>query len=502
MNTLHIGAAAPRGRASLARNFWLAFALPWTFAHLLLDGTATWLSLHGAPLVEGSRLLLIGWPLALLLLGWGAARTWRVAHKHGGVGSARLWPWAARATTVAALLFTGATCVLHGLPRLPELWQYAQGSDLLEPAHLAPSPSGQAMRLQGTLALGDGQRVASLLPAAGGSRLLELQLDGGHRAEALHLATALAGKGWRTRVVGNCVMSCVDVFLAGRSRQLMPEGRLGLHRQAPASLNPLWRTWARREETGHWQQAGLAQHLIRKALSATPGRPWHPEMDELVGAGLVGVPGRPLEVALPEGEAPPGEWLDALRSNPVWLALERRLPGMLAAAAEPLPRARAAGLADDALQVLAQRAVQARLPELLRSASVTLRDHYAGLQADRLTATGPASAETCRRLLAGDPSLLRQLPEPLRLREAAWLADLANEAPPADSARGLSPLEQEVLARALGQRAPGLLLVLGQAERSGASAVDCRLASQLLADLSRLPTAERRLALRWMYGRA
>ena len=51
-----------------------------------------------------------------------------------------------------------------------------------------------------------------------------------------------------------------------------------------------------------------------------------------------------------------------------------------------------------------------------------------------------------------------------------------------------------------GSRAPGLLLALGPAERSGRTAIDCSLAAQLLAEVARLPVAERRLALRLMYG--
>jgi hypothetical protein len=495
------GAAAERDRTTFTRSFWLAFVLPWTLAHAVLDGTATWLTLHGAPLVFGSRLLFIAWPVAVGLLAWGGVRTWRAAGAHAAAGPAPLWRWTGLTAMAAALLFTAATLVLQVLPRVPEAWQHAQGSDVLEPARLSSSAQGRAWRLQGALALGDGERIAALLRPHETGKLLELQLDDGHRAEALRLADELAAQGWRTRVVGNCGSSCVSVFLAGRDRQLMPEGRLALHRRAPASLNPLWRAWSRQQEARQWQQAGLPPHLVLKALSATPARPWHPEMDELVAAGLVGVPGRPLDVALPEVNAPASEWLDALRSNPVWLALERRLPGMLAAAVEPLPHARAAGLADAPLQVLAQQALQARLPDLLREASIALREHYTGLQADRLAALGPAPTDTCRRMLAGDPTLLRELPAPLRLREAAWLLDVASEAPTADPARGLNTLELEVLARAVGPRAPSLLRALGQAERSGRSAVDCALAAQLLAEVSRLPTAERRLALRQMYGR-
>lgn len=501
MNTATAGAVPRDGEPSLALSFWLAFALPWVLAHAVLDGTATWLNLHGAPLVGGSIVLLLGWPLAMLMLAWGSWRTWRAATAHAAAGGAPLWRLLGLAAMALALLFTVATWVVHVAPRVPEIWHRALGSDTLAPAQLSQSAEGHKQRLQGTLALGDGERIAALLRQAGPAKLLELQSSGGHRAEAQRVAATLAADGWHTRVVGPCDLACVEVFLAGRGRQLMPEGRLGLHRLAPASLNPLWRTWARREEAAQWQQAGLPQPLLRKALSATPTRPWHPEIDELVAEGVVGVPGRPLDVVLPTADATAAEWLDALRSNPVWLALDRRLPGTVAAAAEPMPAAVAAGMVGAQLQAQAQRAVQARLPELLRSASTALREHHVGLQAERLAALGPAPAESCRRLLAADPALLRELPVALRQREAAWLTDAATELPEARPPRRLNALELEVLSRAMGERAPGLLVALGRPEGASGPAMGCALAAQLLAEVLRLPVAERRLALRQMYDR-
>jgi hypothetical protein len=496
--------AAPAGdEASLARSFWLDFVLPWLGAHLGLDGLATWMALHGTPLAGGSMVWLAAWPLFWLWLAWGAWRTTRAASVHaacGGPAAARI---AALATMALVLLFTATTTVLHVLPRVPAAWRHAQGEDSLPAARMTAAPEGHKLLLQGPLAQGDGERTAALVSQAGAARLLELQSSGGHRAEALRLAETLAAGGWRTRVVGPCEMACVLVFLAGRDRQLMPEGRLALHRQEPASLNPLWRTWARQEEAAQWQRAGLPPMLVIKALSAPANQPWHPEMDELTAAGLVGVPGRPLDLALPAARAPAPatEWLAALRSNPVWLTLERKLPGTLAAAAEHLQAARETGTEGATLQTQAQRAIQARLPDLLRDASISLREHYAGLQAERLAAIGPGSADTCRRVLAADPALLRDLPAPLRQREAAWLADVATETPDAHPARGLNALEHEVLSRALGERAPGLLVALGRPERASSPATGCAMATQLLAEVLKLPAAERRLALRLMYDR-
>lgn len=496
------GAAPTRGEASLARCFWLGIAVPWLVMHAGLDGLATWLAVHGTPLVSGSIVWLAAWPLCWLWLAWGAWCTTRAALAHAAAGG----PAPARLATLMAmalaLLFTAATSALHVLPHVPDAWRYARGHDSLSAAPVTAAPEGHKLLLHGALALGDGERIAALVTQAGDASLLELQSSGGHRAEAWRLAETLATRAWRTRVVGPCEMACALVFLAGRERQLMPEGRLALHRQAPASLNPLWRAWARHEEAAQWQRAGPPRMLVIKAMSAPPNQPWHPEMDELTAAGLVGVPGRPLDLALPATHAPANEWTIALRANPIWLALERRLPGTLATAAEHLQAARDAGADETTQQIQAQRVVQARLPELLRVASISLRDHYTTLQAERLDALGPASADTCRRLLAADPALLRELPAPLRQREAAWLADVAAETPDSQPTRSLNALEHEVLSRALGERAPGLLVALGRPERATGPATACAMATQLLAEVLKLPVAERRLALRLMYDRS
>ena len=502
MKPADTGAAPARGKASLAGSFWLGFVLPWVVVHTGLDGLATWMALQGTPLVAGSIVWLAAWPLCWVGLAWAAWRTTRAASAHAAAGGPAAWRVAALAAVALALLFTAATTALHVLPRVPAAWRHAQGQDSLQAARITAAPEGHKLMLQGPLALGEGERIAAQLTQARGATLLELQSGGGHRAEALRVAETLAAGGWRTRVVGPCEMACVLVFLAGRERQLMPEGRLALHRQEPASLNPLWRAWARHEEAAQWQRAGLPPRLVIKALSASADQPWHPEMDELTAGGLVGVPGRPLDLALPAAQAPATEWLAALRSNPVWLALERRLPGTLASAAEHLQAARDAGAGDAALQAQAQRAVQARLPDLLREASISLREHYASLQAERLAALGPGSADTCRRVLAADPALLRELPAPLRQSEGDWLADVATETPDTQPARGLNALELEVLSRALGERAPGLLVALGRPERASSPATSCTMATQLLAEVLKLPVAERRLALRLMYDRS
>lgn len=184
MSTAESGSTGEPDPVSFTRSFWLAFALPWTLAHTVLDGTATWLALHGAPLVPGSGVLLIAWPVTVGLLAWGAVRTWRAAAAHAAAGHAPLWRWSALITMTAALVFTAATLALKVLPRAPQAWQHAQGRDVLEPARLSTSPQGRAWRLQGGFDLGDGARIAALLRPHQGPKLLELQLDHGHRAEA------------------------------------------------------------------------------------------------------------------------------------------------------------------------------------------------------------------------------------------------------------------------------------------------------------------------------
>lgn len=490
-----------RGVRPLPQSFWLGFALPWLMTTLTLGAAATWMQVSGAWLRGTSVALLLGWPLATLFVLWGAVGAWRSASLRTtqGARSHRAWGWLAQAAVATGLLAMAAELVLKVSPQAGTYLALALGEDPIGRVSATASPDGHRLRLAGPLGSGDAPRVLRRLDELPELRLLELDMAGGRVAEVQRVAEAVAARGLQTRVVGVCNNACVLVFLAGTGRQVMPDGRIGFHRLAPpVSINPLFELLARREQAALYRAAGLPKIFTIKLLATPPDRLWQPELDELASAGLVGVPGRPLDIALPGPAGTPiAEYVKALSTHWLWQALDARYSGAILAAAGRMAAARDAGAADDSTQVAGQRVVELLLPRLLAEAGPGLWEPFATLLADQLAAAAPMGTQVCLGVLAGDADARRSLPEPLQQREGEWLASALSGPASAGPLRKPNALEREVMSRALGERAMGLLAGLLGPTRRG---LGCTQATALLSAVSALPPAERHLAQRFMFG--
>lgn len=487
-----------RGDLSLRVSFWLNFALPTVATNLVFGGLAAWMSLEGRSLQASSMALLVGWPLGLALAVWGAVGAWRAAHARDG--DAILWSVAAKFALALGVLSTLASATLDFGFRFGESLQLAQGIDPLGAIRIIPAPDGRRLRLQGPLGMGDATRVQHQLEAAPQVELIELDSSGGRLYEAQAIAHAATDRGLRTRVVGQCDNACTLIFLAGKSRQIMPGAQLGLQRLSVAGFHPVLGWLANRELAAIYGRAGLPENFLIKTMSTPPPNLWHPEADELIAARMIGVPNRPLDIDLPTFRAAlPDDYAEALSTNPVWQALDRRHPGSIAAAAGRMAAARASGATDDAVQVAGQRVIEELLSALLSHASAPMRENFVVLLSDQLDALGATSPQACLALLTGDAAVRRGLPTALVVRESEWLSDTATEPAP-DAARRPTELETEVIRRSLGERAPLLLAGLRRPARADTQGRDCALAAALVGAVKNMPPAERRLALRMMFG--
>jgi hypothetical protein len=240
---------------------------------------------------------------------------------------------------------------------------------------------------------------------------------------------------------------------------------------------------------------------------------------------------RPLDIELPEGtRAPEGEYADAMSGSDTWLAVDKRYPGSMAAAAKRMAATRAAGADAAEVQVQGQKVIEALLPVLLAEAGPELREGFLALLTAQLAATpratGAAAGGTgtagapaaspaaplaapraappaCIAVLAADTAARRALPADLVQREAAWLIAAATAAPTREvGGRIASTPETEVLRRRLGERAPALLAQAWQPSALLRPARDCERTAELLRVVAALPPAERRLATRLMFGKS
>ena len=470
---------------------------------VLLGAVGAWTRLHSTGLWAGSLLLLLGWPLALALLAWGALGVWRASRPPPLKATPRDRTMAIAAPAAAGvLLATGLVLAAVNLgPRVPELAAVLVGHDLQGTLSAQVSADGRRLQLQGPVGLGDAARVKALLAASPQVRQVALQSTGGRLDEALRLADALRERGLPVRATGECSGACPFVFLAGSKRHLLPGARLGFRRVSAGGFNPPYQGLLNRELRHRFITAGLTPHLATKAVATPPTATWYPEGDELSSAKLVSVPERPLEVDLP---APAGaslaDYAEALSASPLWQQLEKRFPG---AQAEAAARMLAAG-ADNAsaAQAASHEVVSLLLPGLLSQASPETRWLFTEVLLAQINALRLLDPVACRDLLLGDATAHRRLPPALAWREAEWLLGALSEAPRATPPRRPTALELEVIRRTLGPRAPQQLAGLWRpAAPSSPREPDCNLAEALLAELGSLAAPERRLALRLMYER-
>jgi hypothetical protein len=336
--------------------------------------------------------------------------------------------------------------------------------------------------------------------AAPALRVLEVESSGGRIFEADRIAQIVHSRGWSTRATGPCESACTLVFLAGSSRQLKAAGRLGFHRAATGTFNPVLDQMANHELSALYRRAGLPEQFVDKAAHTPSWHMWYPALAELTSSGVARVPSGTLDIDLPpRSEMHPADLVDAMENSDTWAALENRFPGSIARAAARTYAARSGGTADTGALVEGQRVVEALLPALLAHAGPELREQFMQLLSAQLAAVQAQGAGSCRRLLAGDAALRRAMPRELVTREAAWLADAAAEPPPEASLRPVSAFELEIVRRRMGDRAPALLAALWHP--AGAGAHDCEKTRALMTEIARLPAPERRLATRIVFDR-
>ncbi|MFO1285204.1 MAG: hypothetical protein U1F25_05835 [Rubrivivax sp.] len=516
-----------RGELTLPVSYWVnnvLLAMPVGFA---IGALAAWIEVTGDHLRGGSLALLVGWPLLALFSLWCIVGAWRSASAYRACGGPTAWAALAKLSLALSAAGTLWSTAFDFAPHIGEYMRMARGIDPIGNVQATLSPDGRRLRLEGPLSLGDAERVRTLAAGATALRIVELDSPGGRLIEGERIAALVRKGAWHTRTTGGCESACTLIHMAGERKQLLPGAKLGFHRASAGTTNPVLDNLANRELVRIYREAGLPERFIERTLATPSHRIWYPSRDELVGAGLVSIAERPLDIELPDSpRAAASEYADAMTGSDTWLAIEKRFPGTMAAAARRMADARQAGADAAEAQVQGQKVIEAQLPALLAEAGAELREGYlallmAQLNAARAVATAAptkpapaakptvplaAAAEAAPNsrigVLAGDAAARRSLSPDLVQREAAWLIAAAGAAP-AREAGGRTPsaVEQEVLRRRLGERSPALLAQAWQPGALQRPPRDCERTLELLRAVAALPPAERRLATRLMFGR-
>ncbi len=452
-----------RGEQSLVRSYWINNILVASPLAFLLTGLMAWISAKGDSLQVSAIVLLIGVPLLILLDVWCVVGGWRAARHYREDGGSGLWSFLARLTLGLGALQLIVSVLFGFLPQVGSFWQMARGIDPIGQATLSLSEDGRSLKLEGTIGLGDGDRLRTLLAseAAKGLRRVELSSPGGRVREAEKMAEALKKHGHASRVVGTCASACTLVFLAGQPRHVMNGAQLGFHRASTGTYNPVIDELANQDLARIYRQLGLPEPLIEQTLSTPSHSIWFVPRKDLLLHRLIAPLPQTLAIDLPPLGSAEGEYKDTLHLHPVWEALEQHTPGTLAAVATRLRAAHVEGASEEVVQAAATPQLASLMPALIGGSDAVLRRRYVQIVADQLKALkAPAKRgerPPCKDLLDGRLAVRQQLPLPLQVRESEWLLDAATSATKTWRAKPPSPLEIEVLERSVGSAAIGLL---------------------------------------------
>ena len=146
------------------------------------------------------------------------------------------------------------------------------------------------LRFTGTFELGVTKKLTALLAAHPGIRGIVLDSPGGHVYEGRGVATLVQRHGLDTFVFGRCSSACTTAFIAGKTRVLGPQGRLGFHQHWMDADYPVYLVDEEAEmqkDLAFYEAQGIAP-AFREQVFVTPHDGlWFPGVEEMMDAGVV-----------------------------------------------------------------------------------------------------------------------------------------------------------------------------------------------------------------------
>ncbi|MEP1330821.1 hypothetical protein [Pseudophaeobacter sp.] len=166
-------------------------------------------------------------------------------------------------------------------------------------------------KLKGEIRDEDIDALKQVLNEHSGITELRLNSTGGSVYAGSEMAWIVMDYGLDTRVDGECISACIDLFLAGKRRRMTFGSKLGFHHRSwgPKAVQNYYREWRKRKdwatpfEFGAWiygdTQAEIYEHLTFmvsrgvdpgfaiKSMQAISSEEWYPSRLQLIAAGVL-----------------------------------------------------------------------------------------------------------------------------------------------------------------------------------------------------------------------
>ncbi len=281
-----------RGRHSLARSFWINFAMPG--AGVLYLERFMRLPIDQPPPAGTAMATGMFFAVQLVLFGWQAVGVLRACDRSlVGYGSIMV-VWGAQAGVVLGAVLTAISIYFSLLPFFPvppsedrvamaeRLWasRYA----------ITMSDGGSTVHINGSFERGITEAFQAIVDRHGGATRVILNSEGGSVHEGRRIARLIESRGLHTHVDGICKSACATAFAGGAMRTLGAGGRLGFHRFALDHATPMSYfdvEAEQRKELDYFASRGIKAEFLRRVFERPPDDIWLPTPAELLAAGVV-----------------------------------------------------------------------------------------------------------------------------------------------------------------------------------------------------------------------
>lgn len=490
-----------RGELPLGLSYWVNGTLISISAALFITVVTRYVDAQDHSLRTNATMGLVLIAASLLVWLWSVVGIWRSAGKHRSRGGSSFWSGMARLMVVIGVLAIGGRIATTIGPQAKELALIAVGNDPMGSVEVKLSNDKRSLIIDGALREGTVLQLKKVLDENPDVRVIVLNSYGGRILEAKQIATLVQGRKLDTYVQGRCESACTFVFLAGRDRASTPNARIGFHQPSFIGLDADAQKKATEEMAKTYRQARLPDAFIKRISTTPPSDMWYPTRDELIAANVVTRLSLGGEVSV-VGTAitSRNELLLAMRTVPIWQAVEKRYPDMLNEAIDLGWAAREKGGSDGEM-TNAMRSVIARIyPLLLKNADDTILNEFLDVLIYQMTAARAVSAEACAKLMASQLDIAQTLPREALDKEQRFLIRAMATSPRADSDNPSRVQFERAMRSALLSLPAGHVDVIGNlAAYKDQPEVTCDASIALYRAIAALSEDERRIALRGMF---
>lgn len=190
----------------------------------------------------------------------------------------------------------GAT-LIWGISLSQQLWKLKKVSELLAivtnttPDYSININDINTLSISGTISPGITRELNNFLANTPGIEIIELNSKGGNIFEARGIAKLIQENNLNTHISENCFSSCTTAFIAGRTRTIGENARLGFH-QYRINSHKLFAPNVNiqnelNKDMASFLKQGVSPAFLDRAFSITHDDMWFPSYRELIEAGII-----------------------------------------------------------------------------------------------------------------------------------------------------------------------------------------------------------------------